>query len=193
MGKSTAAAILKRQRLPVFDSDREVHNLLTHNKLLRQHLATYFPEAINQETGALDRQKLGKIVFVSPSQRHFLESLIHPFIWQAQNRFVHKARRTGQRTIVLDIPLLFETRREQVFDAILCVSAPPFLQRQRALLRIGMNAEKLAAILRGQWPSREKEMKADYVIKTGIGFAQTARSLNKTLNNLTRKGIRHAA
>jgi dephospho-CoA kinase len=75
---------------------------------------------------------------------------------------------------VLDIPLLFEGGSEKDVDAVIVVSAPQAVQRERVLQRAGMTEEKLAAILARQTPDAEKRAKADYVIDTSKGLDHAA-------------------
>jgi len=75
--------------------------------------------------------------------------------------------------LVFEIPLLFETGSEQEFDKIVVVSAPPEVQRVRALQRMGMSAVKLDSILARQMPDAEKRARADFVIDTGTDLSTT--------------------
>ena len=71
--------------------------------------------------------------------------------------------------VVLDVPLLYETGGERECDAVLVVSAPAFLQRQRVLARPGMTDAKFRAILAKQLPDAQKRRRTPYVIPTGNG------------------------
>jgi dephospho-CoA kinase len=74
---------------------------------------------------------------------------------------------------VFDVPLLFEKGGVEDVDAVLVVSAPADVQRQRVLARPGMTDERLAQILELQLPDQEKRARADYLIDTGTSLAQT--------------------
>ena len=72
--------------------------------------------------------------------------------------------------IVLDIPLLFETRGEKRVDAVVVVSAPPEVQRARVLSREGMTAERLDALLARQISDAEKRARAHFVVDSSRSF-----------------------
>jgi dephospho-CoA kinase len=108
-------------------------------------------------------------VLGQPEALKRLERIIHPLVRDEQARFLKRWRGRGTRIVVLDIPLLFETRRDlREFDRILVVSAPAAVQRRRVLLRPGMTKARLDAILARQMPDAEKRRRADVVIPTGL-------------------------
>ena len=165
MGKSEAGRMLRRFGVPVFDSDAVVHRLLASGGEAAQEVARTFPEAVRD--GALDRARLGAMVFNDTAARQRLEAILHPRVFAAQRRFLADAERSGARIAALDIPLLFETGGERKVDYVAVVSAPPGIQRARALARPGMTPERLAAVLAAQMPDAEKRRRADYILPTG--------------------------
>ncbi len=182
MGKSAAASMLRVMKIPVFDSDACVHDLLSGRAvpLIREA----FPQAWDARTKRIDRHRLGQIVFRNPKDRRTLESLLHPMVWQAQKDFIAAARRAGKRLVVLDIPLLFETGSDRKCDQVICVTAPPFLQKTRVLRRPNMTEDKFYAILRGQLDDRSKRNLSHHVIPTGLGRRVTFYHLKKLLRSL---------
>ncbi|RMD90232.1 MAG: dephospho-CoA kinase [Alphaproteobacteria bacterium] len=182
MGKSEAARMLRRFGVPVFDSDAMVHALLAPAGEAFAEVAAAFPEAIVE--GAVDRRRLGAIVFVDAAARKRLEAILHPRVFLAQRRFLEKAERGGARIAALEIPLLFETGGEKRVDHVAVVSAPPEIQRARALTRPGMTAERLDAILKAQLPDSEKCRRADYVLPTGGSKRALLRAIARMLRDL---------
>lgn len=184
MGKSVASSLLRRLGIPVHDSDAAVHELLSPGGAAFTTVSLAFREAWDRKRKVIDRKKLGEIVFADEEARRRLEAILHPLVWRAQKKFLLKARRMGPKKVALDIPLLFETGAERKCDAVITVSAPFLVQRQRVLRRPGMNEKKFFAILSRQLPDIQKRRLSDIVVETGIGRAFTLTSLKKALRKL---------
>lgn len=186
MGKSTAAAILRSWRLPVHDSDATVHRLLGKGGKAVPLVEAAFPGSV--QNGEVDRRALGAAVFGKPEELRRLEAILHPLVRASEQRFLKRHIRAD--AVVLDIPLLFETKAESRCDEVWVVSAPPVIQRQRVLRRPTMTPEKFQAILRQQTPDKLKRRLCDHVIPTGLGKAVTIRALAAALR--TGQNRRHA-
>jgi dephospho-CoA kinase len=182
MGKSTAAATLRRLRVPLFDADAEVHRLMGSGGAAVAAVEAAF--GVRDDTGAIDRRRLGARVFADPSALHRLEAILHPMVRRGERRFVAQARARRERLIVLDIPLLFETRGTARCDFVLVVSAPPRLQRERVMRRPGMTESRFAGILRAQLPDSEKRRRADFVVTTALARGVAARRLRAIVRTL---------
>ncbi|MGC2854687.1 dephospho-CoA kinase [Novispirillum sp. DQ9] len=187
MGKSTACALLRAQGVPVHDADATVHALFDRGGLAVPAIAAAFPGVVVD--GCVDRTLLGPCVLGQPEALKRLEGIVHPLVRAEEKRFLDLHRRAGRDIVALDIPLLFETGGEGRCDATLVVSAPAFLQRQRALRRPGMTPQKLAAILARQMPDAQKRRRADYIVPSGLGRAVTWRALARILAAVRQKGL----
>lgn len=183
MGKSTTANMLRRMRIPVHDADATVHKLMAKGGAAIPALQIAFPEAILD--GAVDRQKLGAIVFADPTALKRLEAIIHPLVSKRTEAFLQSCRLRRVRFAVLDVPLLFEGSGHKRCNKIIVVSAPAFLQRRRVLSRPGMSVEKFRSILAKQMPDIDKRRRADIVVPTGLGEAFALRRLKRSLKHLT--------
>ena len=184
MGKSTAAVMLRRLRVPVHDSDAEVHRLLGPGGHAVTAVAEVFPTA--RKADRIDRQGLGRLVFGDAAALKRLEAILHPRVRAAQARFLAACRRRRIPVAVLDIPLLFETAGQRRLDGVIVVSAPGWLQRARVLRRPGMTEARLAAILAQQMPDAEKRRRARWVVSTGLSQARTLRQLKEILREVRR-------
>ncbi|MBI3503853.1 MAG: dephospho-CoA kinase [Proteobacteria bacterium] len=177
MGKSTAARLLRRMRVPVYDSDAEIHRLLARGGDGVAAVAAAFPGVAKD--GAIDRAALGARVFADPAALRRLEAILHPLAWRNQRAFLARHMRARTRLVCLDVPLLYETLGERKCDLVVVVSASPILQRQRALARPGMDEAKLAGILARQMPDAKKRVLADIVAVSALGQLVTLRGLRK--------------
>jgi len=190
MGKSTAAAMLRRLGCPVHDADAAVHRLYGVGGAAVAPIAAAFPQAVVD--GAVDRAVLSRLVLGDAEALKRLEAIVHPLARADADAFLAEARARGCPLAVLDIPLLFETGGEHRVDKVLVVSAPPEVQRARVLARPGMSPEKLDAILARQLPDAEKRRRADFVVETGQGKRPTLRALAALVRMLRRpepKGV----
>jgi dephospho-CoA kinase len=189
MGKSTAAAMLRRLGVPLFDADLVVHGLLAPSGVAVSAVSAAFP-GVETEAGGIDRVLLGQRVFTNPAALRPLEEILHPMVAAEEKRFLARSRARRVALVVLDIPLLFETGAERRCDYVLVVSAPALVQRQRVMRRPGMTEIRLAAILRKQVPDHRKRQRADFVVSTGAGRGVTLRRLKAIVRLLRKRGRR---
>lgn len=171
MGKSATGAMFRELGVPVHDADAAVHGLY------RGRAAALIGEAFPGTTrdGVVDRTALGAAVLGQPEALLRLERLVHPLVREEEAAFLARANAARAPLAVLDVPLLLETGGEKRCDAVIVVTAPEPVQRQRVLARVGMSDSKLAAILARQMPDREKRLRAHFIVDTGLGF-DSARS-----------------
>jgi len=182
MGKSTVARMFAEEGAPAFDSDAAVHALYAPGGAAVAAVGAEFPQAIRD--GAVDRALLSPLVVDNPAALKRLEQIVHPFVRQAQVDFAEAQRAAGARVVVFDIPLLLEGKNADLVDKIVVVSAPAAVQRARVLARPGMTEEKFASLLSRQMPDDEKRKRADFVIDTGLSFAETRAQVRAVLDAL---------
>lgn len=182
MGKSTAAAMLKRMGVPVYDADAAVHRMMRRGGSAVAAVAAAFPGV--EKNGAIDRAALGSRVFGNDAEMKRLEAIIHPRVRDDERAFLAAQRRRKAKLVVMDVPLLFESGREKRYDATIVMTAPAFLQRARVMARAGMTPARFAAIKARQMPDEEKRRRADFIVPSGLGRAVTWRKLRWVLNKL---------
>lgn len=175
MGKSTAAAMFRRMGLPVYDSDASVHVVLGRGGAAVAPIEAAFPGVVRD--GAVDRDALGKVVFGNDAALKTLEAIVHPLVRRRQDDFLKRCAAARAPVVVLDIPLLFEVRLDIRCDYTVVISAPAFIQAARVLARPGMTRDKFDGILARQLPDPEKRRRADFVVPSGRGKAETLRRL----------------
>lgn len=169
MGKSTVAGMFADAGVPVFDADAAVRQLQGPGGNLVERIGELFPGCVR--SGTLDRECLAQIVLEDSSKLAALEAIVHPAVRDWRQAFIDS--NSNAEICVFEIPLLFETGGEKEFDKVIVVSAPPEMQRARALERQGMSPAKLDSILRRQMPDEEKRRRADFVIDTGVDLSTT--------------------
>ncbi len=173
MGKSTVAAMLREEGVPVFDADAAVHALQGPGGALLDAIEVRFPGSTGP--AGVDRAVLGARVFEDPAALADLEGIVHPAVARAQRDFLDT--HSDAPFVVLDIPLLFEKGGAALVDRVVVVSASAEIQRDRVLARPGMSPEKFSDILALQTPDSEKRQRADHVIDTGVPLAATRRAI----------------
>jgi dephospho-CoA kinase len=166
MGKSTTAKFFAEEGVPVHDADATVHRLYENDAAAAIEAA--FPGTTSG--GRVDRPKLAARVLGDDTARKRLETIVHPLVRESETKFLSEARARRAPVVVLDIPLLYETGGEQRVDAVVVVSAPAEVQRERVLARPGMTEERFTQILAAQVPDAEKRRRADFVVDTSQGF-----------------------
>lgn len=180
MGKTTTADLFRAEGVPVFDSDRVVHDL--YQGPLVQELEAAFPGVRDQD--GINRLRLADHIKGQPDNLARLEAIVHPAVRARQLAFIEKHSKDGRTHILLDIPLLYESGADRLCDVIIVVSAPAEIQRARVLARPGMSDAIFDALLRRQMPDEEKRKRADYVIATDQGLAHAKRQVKSVLSSL---------
>ena len=180
MGKSAVAAMFRGAGVPVFDADAAVHELQGPGGACLEPIERAFPGTTGPQ--GVDRQKLGAAVFGNPEALRLLESIVHPEVAELRRAFL--ADNADAPLIVFDIPLLYEKTGNHGLDAVVVVSAPAEMQRERVLARPGMTKDKFEQILALQVPDAEKRARADYVIDTGTSLAETRHAVQQLVHAL---------
>jgi dephospho-CoA kinase len=186
MGKSTTAKFFAEEGVPVHDADATVHRLYESEAVAAIEAA--FPGTTTD--GKVDRPKLAARVLGDDEARKRLEAIVHPLVRESETKFLSEARARQTPVVVLDIPLLYETGGEQRVDAVVVVSAPPEVQRERVLARPGMTEERFAQILAAQVPDAEKRRRADFVVDTSQDFDVARAQVRDILARLAKMPVR---
>ncbi|MEN0088134.1 MAG: dephospho-CoA kinase [Pseudomonadota bacterium] len=183
MGKSTTAGFFREAGIPVHDADAVVHEAYAG------HLAPVIENAFPGTTmnGVVNRAKLAEFLKGAhgPANLKKLEAIVHPIVRSAEEEFRKQHKASGSPLVVLDIPLLFETGRQDAIDSVLVVTAPADVQRQRVMARSGMTAEKFDAIVKRQMPDAEKRALADHLIDTSLGLERARAQVERIVQQLT--------
>jgi dephospho-CoA kinase len=180
MGKSTVAQMFIDEGIAVFDADAAVHRLQGRGGALVTAIEAEFPGTTGPD--GVDRQALGAAVLGDKDRLAQLEAIVHPAVARLRQDFL--AQHKHAPMLVFDIPLLFEKGGQDQVDHIIVVSASKPQQRERALARAGMTAEKLDHIISLQMPDAEKRKRAHSVIDTGVSFDHSRAQVRALIKNL---------
>lgn len=184
MGKSTTAGLFSERGVPIYDADAAVHDLYGPGGAAVGPVGEAFPGVVVD--GAIERAKLSALVMGAPDALKRLEGIVHPLLAHHRQTFIEGAKRQRAELVIMDVPLLFETGGDRGLDAVIVVSAPEHLQKQRVLARPGMTLDKLEAILARQLPDQEKRARADFVIDTSFGLEDARRQVEDAMAQITR-------
>ena len=180
-GKSTVSKMLSKLGFPIIDADLIARIVVEKGSKTLESITESFGEEVIADDGSLHREKLGEIIFTNPSKRKQLNDIIHPAIRAEMLRQKEELIKEGHPTIVMDIPLLFESKLSHYVDKILVVTVTEEIQLARLMARNNYSLEEAKARIQSQLPLSIKEKGADAVIYNNGTIESTEEQLNKIL------------
>jgi dephospho-CoA kinase len=184
MGKSTSGALLEKRGVAVADTDHIARRLVEPGQPALAEIAGVFGPSVISPNGGLDRKELARRVFADAAERAKLEAILHPKIREVWEAEVKRWRASGCARGAVVIPLLFETKAESLFDAVICVACCAASQFERLRER-GWSRAEIRQRLAAQWPAEEKIARADFVIWTDTTLEAHAAQLEKVVLKMT--------
>jgi len=189
-GKSYVLDRLRALGAATLDADALAHGVTAAGTEATAFIAQRFGAEILAADGAVDRKKLGPLVFADDRARKDLEAIVHPAVYRAIQAGVRAFERAGDTAVlIIDIPLLYETGREAEFDTVICTACPPAVQIHRLRER-GLSEEAARQRLAAQMPAEEKAARAKFVVRTDGTFADTDRQVRAVWETLTKDARR---
>lgn len=170
-GKSTVAAMLKEKGAVILDADQISREVVEVGTPGWKQVVEAFPEAV-REDGALDRKKLGRIIFADAEKRRQLEAIIHPLVLDAIKTRGTQLKQRGQ-IVFADIPLLYETNSQIWLDGVVVVYVPQAVQLKRLMERDQLSEKEALKRITAQMSIEEKHQLADYVIDNSGTLSET--------------------
>ena len=180
-GKSTVSQMFRELSIPVIDADIIAREVVEQGKPAYNKIVEVFGEEILQADGELDRPKLGSIVFHNEEKRLQLNGIVHPAVRKEMNDQKDMYIKEGMQAVVLDIPLLFESKLTNLVDQILVVAVAPSTQLERLMKRNGFSEEEAKARIDSQMPLIEKVTLADKIIHNDGTITETKAQLQRIL------------
>lgn len=160
-GKSYVSKILELMNYPVFNSDSSAKEIMHSDPEVRDKLTKRFGQECYID-GQLNRPFLANIIFSNPSEKEFVNELIHPRVRTAFEKF---ASEKSHSIVFNEAAILFETGAHKNFDATLLVTAPKELRIKRVMDRDGVSREQVEARMNNQWDEQKKIELADFVLE----------------------------
>jgi dephospho-CoA kinase len=181
-GKSTVSKMLKEKGFPIVDADEIARLVVEPGSPVLVEISRIFGQEIVHNDGSLNREKLGARIFGNAEERQKLNSIIHPAIRKEMLRQKEQWISMGSNTVILDIPLLFESKLQSYVDKIIVVSVTPEIQKERLIARNVLSEEEADARIRSQLPIKEKELSADAVLRNNGTVEETEIQLTEVLS-----------
>jgi dephospho-CoA kinase len=182
-GKSYCLAQFEKLGAAVIDADLLARHAVAKDTPGLRAIAARFGESMLAEDGSLNRAALARVVFADSRARGDLEAIIHPEVYQRIREWLANLG-SGVRIAIADIPLLFESGHHHDYDRVVVAACEPPEQVRRMIARNGLTESEALARLAAQWPIAEKVTRANYVIRTDAGFADTERQVKDVYERL---------
>jgi dephospho-CoA kinase len=171
-GKSTVSQLLAEFGAAIIDADKVGHEAYQPNTKTWQELVATFGQQIVAPDGAIDRKKLGAIVFGSPEQLERLNHIVHPRMFEMMKERIEQYRQQGVKVVVLDAAILFEANWTPLVDTIWVVVASESVVITRAKARTGLPEDQIRSRLRSQMSNEERTKRANVVIHNDGTFEE---------------------
>ncbi|OYT69270.1 MAG: dephospho-CoA kinase [Chloracidobacterium sp. CP2_5A] len=178
VGKSFVSSVLAELGCHVFDADHIARAVVQPGAPALEEIVAAFGTGVLAPDGALDRAKLGRLVFADAEARARLNAIVHPRVHAEQDRLLREVEaRDPQGIAVVDAALLIESGGYRRFDAVIVVWCQPEIQLARLMARNGLTREEAERRIAAQMPSDEKRRYADFEIDASEGFEPTRRQV----------------
>jgi dephospho-CoA kinase len=187
-GKSTVSKLFDRAGAVVIDADLIARQVVEPGKPAWEEIRAQFGRQVFKPGGALDRERLGDIVFHNSHLRRKLEAIIHPRVRAQMDKMLRKlAMSKPESVVLLDVPLLLETGMDKGLAEVIVVYAPAAVQRRRLMLRDGFSADQAQARIDAQMPMEQKRSRATVVIDNGGDLAETEKQAMAIYRDLVQR------
>jgi len=192
-GKSHAALIFAQLGAHIIDADRVVHGLLAPETGTYRKIIQSFGEEILGPDRAIDRKRLGRIIFFDAQKRLLLNQLTHQEVGAEILRRIFELEQSFSRGIVIvDAALMIETGSYNMYHRLIVVTCEPALQVSRLMSRDGLTEKEARARMDSQMPIQEKLKLADYTIDNSGTLRQTEDQVDAIYRDLLIQELRLA-
>jgi dephospho-CoA kinase len=189
-GKSTVAKIFKDAGAELIDADQIAREVVKKGKPAWKKIIAHFGDEILLSDGEIDRELLGDIIFHDGAQKKSLNRIVHPFVFEKMEADIVNAEAANPGAIIiLDVPLLIETRIYQGLSEVILVYIPEILQLERLMARDHISEADAKARIQSQMPIDEKKIYASILIDNCFSVEKTKERVLEVLQLLREKKI----
>jgi dephospho-CoA kinase len=186
VGKSFVCDCLRELGCHVLDADKTAREVVAKGTEGLDEIIKHFGDKVLLPSGELDRKKMAAIVFADKAKREMLNSIIHPRVIEAQDRWLNELEKNESDAIaIIDAALMIESGGYARFDKIIVVWCSLDIQLSRLMSRDSLSREEATKRIAAQMPQDEKKKFADYLIDTSNGFDNTRRQTTELVAKLT--------
>jgi dephospho-CoA kinase len=171
-GKSTVVDLFRRWGATIIDADQLVRETQRPGTDIMEAIALRFGRDVILPGGELDRKALRGKVMGDDASLADLNAIVHPAVRRERDRLLAEARHRGDRIVINDIPLLFESADPAEFDLVILVDAPEAVRLERLIRTRGMSKEAARQALDAQQPAEAKRSRSDFVIENAGTLAE---------------------
>ena len=183
-GKTAVGYLFKSHGFKIIDADEIGHEIIKKNSIAYKKIIKTFGNKVLDKNGNIDRKKLGDIVFSDKEKLKKLNSIAHPIITKEIKNKIKKIKKQcrGKTRIVVDAPLLFETRTKNFVEKIVVVKC----DKNNILKRLSKKypKDKIEKILKAQMPLDEKLKRSDFVIDNNKDLKHLEEQVKSIINKL---------
>lgn len=174
VGKSFVCEVFRELGAHMLDADQTARDVVKRGTEGLKKIVESFGESNLTESGELDRPKMAAIVFADEEKRKLLNSIVHPLVFEEQDKWLKKVEADDPNGIaIVDAALMIESGGYKRFDKLIVVWCEPEIQLERLMLRDGLALANAKKRIAAQMPQEEKKSYADHLIDTSKGFEDT--------------------
>ena len=187
-GKSTVARMFQDLGARIIDADRLGHEMLRSSSPAYAEILRQFGKEILDDSGEIDRSRLGRIVFCDPGRLQQLNAIVHPrIIARVEDLAAQYHAAEPGAVILVDAALIFEAGIGGRFDKVVVAWCRPEQQIERLMAKSGLTREEAERRIAAQMPAEEKRRRADYLIDCSGSLESTREQVRRVYADLVRQ------
>ena len=188
-GKSTGSGYLQTRGAVILDADAIARDLSRPGGTIYTAYVNHFGRKILQPDGELDRRAIGQMVFGSPAEKEWIDTITHPLIREEMQLRLQQEKEQGAAIILLDVPLLFESGWDKMAEGTCLVYVDESVQLARLMARNGYGRDEALARIRAQMPLSEKKKRAKWLIDNNGDRSAAIEQADRLWKEWTHEGL----